>query len=1142
MITRPLKIAILLFLLIFSGPLSSTGKEWSSGHSRLSSGKWFRMGITEDGVYMIGYNRLKQMGIEFPSNPVIMCNNNGQLSLFNEAEVADEPEELPLYLHTGTDGLFNEGDYLLFYARSPHRWTYDPAGGEYIFNRHQYSDTAWYFLGSSLMPAKIMAECIVPDGVTNYVSSESDALFVHEVESENLIKSGREWFQPISSSSAFRIDPGLTDLLVSEGIKAEIRVVARASGFTMFRLYEGQEIRQALVVAGVDVSSSTGSYAMTSVLRSEFSISESDPVFDLRFYNNGEAGARGWLDYLTLQGRKVNRFSGTDEFFSDRMAPAGGDITEYRVKTINTGITVWDVTNMMDPRTVVTEIRQGEISFRSQGNGLRRFVAFTTGSLSSPFIRSSPEPNQDLHGSAPADMVIVTHPIFLEYAERISDIHLENSGLTSLIVTPQQIYNEFSGGIQDISAIRNFLRMKYEKQKDTDHPLKYLLLFGDGSFDNRKLPPYNPNFIPTYQSQNSTVYPLSFTSDDFYGLLEEGEGEVNGTVDIGIGRFPVSDTTEAGILVSKTRAYLDPASSGEWKTRICVVADDEDNNTHLNDAEGLSSVIRSEDPDFSIEKIYLDSFREEKKETGESYPAVNRAINDRINSGCLIFNYTGHGNENGLAHERILTGDDIVSWRNGPKMPLFVTATCEFSRFDDAETNIIDGSRIDRPSAGEKVLLKAEGGSIALMSTSRLAYSAPNYSLNRNIFNTAFRREETGESLRLGDIIREAKNNTETGINKRNFILLGDPALRLGWPWHGVAVTDSVNGRAVSSTPDTIRSLSVVTISGHLQDRSGKIFSGSDLPVYYTVTDKDVKTMTLANDGGTPAEFFREGPVLARGQTITRNGRFRFSFMVPADIDYSYGPGKISYYAGGKGIEMKGSYSDIITGGYAGGEEADTSGPVISLFMNDTLFRDGGITDNNPTLLAILSDKNGINATGFGTGHDLTAFPDGQRDGRIVLNNHYVTDINDFRKGKVTYLLSGLTPGQHSVTVKAWDNLSNSSEKTLYFKVSDGGMIVIDKLFNYPNPFATTTRITAGINRPGEELDITLKIFTVGGSLVRIINLQGIMAGYQLPDIEWDGTCEDGSRAGRGVYPYLISIRTEDGETTSASGTMIILQ
>ena len=237
----------------------------------------------------------------------------------------------------------------------------------------------------------------------------------------------------------------------------------------------------------------------------------------------------------------------------------------------------------------------------------------------------------------------------MTYAEKLADIHLKNSGLISLIVTPEQIYNEFSGGIPDIAAIRNFLRMKYLKQKDSTHPLKYLLLFGDGSYENKTLPPNNPNFIPTYQSQNSNVIVSSFTSDDFYGLLEDGEGEADGTLDIGIGRLPVSDTTQAGIVLSKIKRYLDPANMGDWKNVICLTADDEDGNIHMSDAEGLASVINDSVPSYNVDKIYLDAYKQTTTVNGDSYPDVNKAIDDRINAGCLIFNYTGHGNENGLA-------------------------------------------------------------------------------------------------------------------------------------------------------------------------------------------------------------------------------------------------------------------------------------------------------------------------------------------------------------------------------------------------------------------------------------------------------------------------------------------------------------
>ena len=402
--------------------------------------------------------------------------------------------------------------------------------------------------------------------------------------------------------------------------------------------------------------------------------------------------------------------------FTDSKSVASGMISGITIRSLINDVIIWDISDLWNAK-LIQYTRNGEnITFKTATDTLKTFVAFTLDKALIPSIKPSAIPNQDLHASEPADMIIVTHPLFREYAEKLANIHLNTSGLISLVVTPEQVYNEFSGGIPDIAAIRNFVRMKYKKQMGSKHPLKYLLLFGDGSYENKTLPPDNPNFIPTYQSQNSNVVVSSFTSDDFYGLLDDGEGEADGTEDIGIGRLPVSDTIQAGIILSKIKKYLDPANMGDWKNEICITADDEDGNTHMIDAEGLASLIKDSVPSFNVEKIYLDAFRQTTTVNGQFYPDVNKAINDRINSGCLIFNYVGHGNESGLAHEMVLKTEDINSWKNKGKLPLFITATCEFSRFDDIEINLATREMTGKASAGERVLLNKDGGGIALMS------------------------------------------------------------------------------------------------------------------------------------------------------------------------------------------------------------------------------------------------------------------------------------------------------------------------------------------------------------------------------------------------------------------------------------------
>ena len=1126
-------------LLFLSGNLcAQNSKDSYSSSSELASGLWFRIAVTSDGVYRIDYSKLKQLGLEYPSNPRIFGNNFGQLSYYNDDPRPDDLKELSILTVTGSDGIFNDGDYLLFFAKGTERWNYNMATGKYDFLRHNYSDTSFYFITSGPAPGKKVTALAEPSQPATYTSSVSDALFIHEQDIENLIKSGREWFQEIST---IHIDPGFTELLTTEDLKYNIRVAARAAAPTNFNLSEGSSVKKSIQVQGVDLFDYTGTDFQITDSTGSIQASSNSPVFDISFITNGQTGVHGYLDWVQLQGRVSDSFSGNEMQYSDSKSVAPGRITQFAIRSTNSDAIIWDVSDPVNVKQIQYTLTGGNITFKSATDSLKTFVAFTEANATAPSIKPAAIPNQDLHSSASADMIIVTHPLFSAYAEKLADIHRNSDGLISQIVTPQQIYNEFSGGIPDIAAIRNFLRMKYLKQKGSSHPLKYLLLFGDGSYENKTPPPNNPNFIPTYQSQNSNVVVSSFTSDDFYGLLDDGEGEAEGTEDIGIGRLPVSDTTQAGIVLSKIKKYLDPANNGAWKNVICLTADDEDGNAHMSDAEGLASLLEDSVPAYNVDKIYLDAFKQTTTVNGQSYPEVNKAINNRINSGCLIFNYTGHGNEYALAAEGVVKTEDINSWKNGGKLPLFITATCEFSRFDDIELNLATKKMTGKPSGGEMILLNKDGGGIALMSTTRVVYSAPNYDLNRNIFACAFNHDAAGNSMRLGDIIMIAKNNSGSGPNKRNFTLLGDPALKLAYPYHGKVITDSINNKSVYNNIDSLKALSLITVAGHVEDPDGNLmntFNGVVSPIVY---DKASKIKTLANDGGQSMTFNLRNNILFSGKTIAKEGLFNFTFIVPRDIDYSFGSGKISYYAYDDEKDMTGSFRDIIVGGFSKILLNDTLGPDIKLYMNDTLFRNGGITDSNPMLLAILNDQGGINTTGSGIGHDITGYLDNESNNTFVLNSYFEDDFDNYMKGNIRYNLSGLSEGSHTLTIKAWDNFNNSSEKTISFQVVKGEKFILRNLLNYPNPFLNETNITLEHNRPDSELDVTINIFSIDGRIMKIIKTKVEPSGYTLSPVVWDGKDEGGRKAGRGMYPYTVTVVTGNGEIARVSGRMIIL-
>ena len=1107
---------VICTLITINLPAQKSNGDYGS-NSVLASGKWHAIKTTSEGVYKIGFNRLKDLGFTDPSRIRIFANNTGQLSYYNSDPRPDDLVEVAIDFIKGPDGIFNEGDFLFFFVAGTHRWKYDKVTDKYKFYRHNYSDTAVYFITE--IPGGALQQETTPAvaGTPSYTTESFDLLYIKEEETSNLIGSGREWYHPVSTTSPILINPGFNNLVPGEQIKYRIRVVGRSGVPSMFRLLSEGQTMLSLMVPEVNLSSTTGTYARYG--ESEGSLPyQSSPAYEIRFYNNGDSRASGWFDYLWLHARARLDISSGATVFSDARSAGPGLINEYRIRSLSSAVTVWDVTNHERPAKIEYTWDGTFITFKAKADSVKRFVAFKNTEVPSIEVSSKPLANQNLHAISPCDMIIVTHPLFLEQARRLSEIHFANDGLRCEIVTPFEIYNEFSGGIQDISAIRNFLRMVRDKHLASDNPLKYLLLFGDGSYQNKMLPPKNPNFIPTWQTQNSNVVTSSFMSDDFYGLLDEGEGESAGFLDIGIGRLPATDTSEARILVNKIEKYINGSDKGTWRNTVTFAGDDEDGNLHMADAENLALLASSVNPSLNIEKIYLDAFKQEVSANGQSYPDVNKAITDRIEKGTLIFNYLGHGNENGLAHERVVKRDDIASWQNSSRLPLFITATCEFSRFDDVDYNIITRNFDTRTSAGEMVLLNPEGGAIALMTTTRVVFSAPNYILNRNIYQYMFENDAQGNPPRLGDIIRMAKINSGTGNNKRNFSLLGDPALRLAFPWNGKALTDSVNHKHISLPSDTVKALSEITLAGHVTDFYGNTMDEFSGVIHTTVYDKPKEAKTLANDGGFEMEFKQMNSVLFSGKTEVLNGHFSVKFIVPRDIDYNYGNGKISYYAYNSTLNVSGYTDDLIVGGFSNNVRSDTTGPTIELFLNDTLFKAGGISDSEPILMAIISDSSGINTTGAGIGHDITMWINDESNLPAILNNYFEADFGSYTKGTIRYSVGSLEPGQNRITLKAWDNYNNSTQETLFFVVGDDIKFILNDIINYPNPLTEITRFMAGHNRPDEELHIEIGIYDMSGRKIKLIRETSPPGSYMIQPVEWNRTSDM-------LFPWLLKLR-----------------
>ncbi|HXC06315.1 MAG TPA: type IX secretion system sortase PorU, partial [Bacteroidia bacterium] len=778
----------------------------------------------------------------------------------------------------------------------------------------------------------------------------------------------------------------------------------------------------------------------------------------------------------------------------------------------------------------------------------------TTASMSVP-VNFGPVQNQNLHATAQTDLIIISHPDFLSQANQLANMHATNDHMTTIVVTPQQIYNEFSSGRQDVVALRDFARMLYKRYQTPATMPKYLLLFGDGSYDPKHRLPGNTNFIVTFENLDPAG-PLnesdSYVSDEFFGLLDDTEGPWDtpsdaGNIDIGVGRFPVRDVESAQILVNKEQKYISlgspPPISGcnlqncsvmrDWRNTVCFVADDGDGDTHVIQAEQLATMMDTGFANYNVDKIYLDAYQEEQTPGGGRYPGVEDAINKRIDQGALIFNYTGHGGPSGLSHKRVVELSQINAWNNLCNLPFFVTATCEFAQYDDPSF----------VSAGETVLMNPNGAGIGLLTTVRLVFSTPNFYLNQNFYRCAF-QPIGGQMPRLGDLYRITQNLSGSYTNNRNFSLLADPALRLAYPQQD-SKTTNVNGTVVTATSvDTIQALSRVTVKGFVCDSTGAKLTNFNGTVYPTVFDKFSNLTTLSNDGvanSPPLTFALQKNVIYKGKASITNGNFQFSFVVPRDIAYQYGPGKISYYFENGVIDGAGSFTQVQVGGSSATAPVDNVGPRIKLFMNDSTFIYGGTTNENPRLYAILFDSSGVSTVGNGIGHDLVAVMDNNTSSPSILNDYYTADLNTYRSGKINFPYSSLASGSHSLKLKVWDVYDNSSESLTEFVVSASAQLALQHVLNYPNPFTTHTSFFFEDNECCQTLNVEIEIYTVTGKLVKTISTNVNTDGYRSPPIDWDGRDDFGDKIGRGVYVYRLSVKSPSGGIQQKLEKLVIL-
>jgi len=1123
---------------IVNGPVKgdasrSSGRSFAA-HSVLNSGDWYRLGVDKTGIYRITYSDLEAMGINpsaiDPRQIKLYGNGNGMIEEAVSIPRYDDLTENLILVSGEEDGSFDSGDFILFYGMDPIKMSYNAFYQKFEHEVNFYTDKTYYFL--TIGPGngkRVVQQELVTGQPTDTVNSFQDLLF-HEKDEVNLIKSGQIWYGEVFNTQlSYDFDFDFPNPDLSQPFFLKANLAGRSTQSTDFNIYTDGELLTSIEVPSVVLGSSIYARALTSNYE-QFYAGGSQVRVSITFVKPGTTDM-GWLNYLEVNFIRQLVFDGGQLNFRDMRSTGPGNINRYEIQTSQGNLNVWNVTNFESISSFRMESGNGMVSFKDHADTLKEYIAFDGSVYYSPEFVEKID-NQDLHGLAPADFVIITHPLFMEQAIRLADFHRQQDGMSVHIVTPQQIYNEFSSGAQDVSAIRDFMKMLYNRKEEGRRP-GYLLLFGDASYDFKGIMPEDDNLVPAYQSRESLKMAASFVTDDYFGCLDEDEGSNgSGTVDIGIGRFPVKTSEQAEEVVDKIFLYASQAREnyGPWRNSICFVGDDEDNNIHLNQAEGLTEIADSLGATFNVTKVYLDAYAQLQTPSGTRYPDASKAIDNSVNQGSLLVNYTGHGGEIGWATERVLDIPAIQAYKNEYNMPAFVTATCEFSRYDDPGL----------VSAGELVFLNPEGAGIGLFTTTRLAYSQSNYSLNKRFYYEAFRIDSlTGDYPRMGDLIRVSK--TPSNQNIKNFVLLGDPALMLAYPRMRIRTTSIVNENEDRVT-DTIYALSKVTVTGQIEDPEGNIVVNFNGILYSTVYDKPVVYKTRGNDPTSKVtEFTVQDKVLYKGEATVINGEFSFTFIVPKDISFQAGQGKISYYAVDTLSFLDANGHDPVW--IVGNDTAsmtDNSGPTIDLYLNHFEFNSGDITTAEPMLIARLFDESGINTVGNGIGHDIVMVVDGNYQMSVVLNDQFVPVTDSYQGGEINYRIGPFENGIHTITLKAWDIYNNSSVKTIEFEVNTGARLVITGAHTQPNPLTEQTRFVFDYNKPGVTMDVTLRIFSMMGQQVQFIQYSFNTEALESEPYTWDGRDQSGNELPSGLYVYTITVISEDGFTSEVSQKLMI--
>lgn len=1107
-----------------SGNLSKNLTSGFTDNSVLSNGTWYKFKVDTTGIFKIDKKLLQEIGINTaglnPKNIKLYGNGGKLLPQLNSDFRYDDLQENAIYVEGEQDGVFDDQDFILFYAQGPHHWMINSAQPD--LTKHQtniYSDFSYYFITTDNGSGKrIQTKNTVDQPAGVQINTYQDFL-LHEFENLNLFANGQQWLgEDFSFEDNQTFNFNFPDLDPSQSLTIRARGVAISSNNTQMEItVNGQNLMtlnfNALSLGSITLASSDEQSRTALLNQDQINIG-------VNYINAGNPSSRAYLDFIEILGTKKLIARGQQFSFRNINAINPAQVYEYQIQNDSNIGRLWEVTDPVNPTAINSNSDGSNFNFKTFGGQLREYVVHGIDDYFIPeSLQDNEVANQNLHQLKDVDYLIITRDYLMSEAGRLAEHHRENSGFNAVVVDLEQVYNEFGSGSPDLTAIRDFVRFLYLNASNGQKRIKYVCLFGDSSFDFKDRITDNNNIVPAFQSYESFNLVTSYVTDDYFGMMDDNEGLLGSAdmQDVATGRFPVTTLTEARETMNKTLNYYATSSFGDWRNTVTFVADDPDepNEFVLQQAVDLiAQEVQEKKPEFNLKKIYSDAHQQVSSAGGELYPTVNEAINNAVETGTLVLDYFGHGGVNGWANERILEVPQIQSWNNFNTLPLFITVTCEFARFDNPI----------RPTAGEYTFLNSKGGAVNMISTSREIFISVGQVFNQTLIQNLF--GFNGVDYSIAEALMFTKHNF--GTAQRFFVYnFGDPAMTLAQPKPNIRIT-KMNDLDLTKSKDTLKALSRIKFEGMITGENDELISNYNGTLTATIYDKALDKSTLDNDNfGKKMAFTSIESKIFRGRASVTNGLFAFDFIVPKDIRIAYGQAKISLYAENLSTDKTGSDQSITIGGINTDAPSDTEGPAIKLFMNDESFVDGGNTSESPLLYAILEDNSGINTSITAVDHDIIAILDDNNSSPYVLNDYYETELNDFQKGKVKFPFRDLEPGLHTIKFKCWDTYNNPSESTLSFIVVNDNDLILSNVLNYPNPFINYTEFWFNHNKPNESLEVQVQIFTVSGKLIKTLNQSVQSDGLLSREISWNGLDDFGNKIGKGVYVYKLHVRSQ---------------